>query len=237
MNRASQTPRVKIVLLPRNQKQSELLRHDWPAWFERGRTIIPPAAIDGLNLMWHSDLVVSGGGTMNREAAALGVPVFSIFRGTIGAVDRHLSAEGRLVLVESLADVDAKIPIVKRSRKAIAEATSRRTLNQVVDTIHEIAESCTPRALTNRSSSPYQTANHCWRAAELHEGRAADQGHRSSQSRPQQTARQELSGASSTPASTTTRKCRMSFSASLAFRRPTSIWKSDLVPMRFKPRT
>ncbi len=79
---------------------------------------------------------------MNREAAALGVPVFSVFRGIIGAVDRHLSAEGRLVLIESLADVDAKIPIVKRERKAIAEATSKRTLNQVVDTIEEIAESC-----------------------------------------------------------------------------------------------
>ena len=145
MARASQTPGVKIVLLPRNQKQSELLRRDWPGWFEHGKTVIPSAAIDGLNLIWHSDLVVSGGGTMNREAAALGVPVFSIFRGTIGAVDRHLSAEGRLILIESLADVDAKIPIVKRSRKAIAEATSKRTLNQVVDAIQEIAESYSPR--------------------------------------------------------------------------------------------
>ena len=144
MDRASQTPGVKIVLLPRNQKQGELARRNWPAWFERGKTIIPPGAIDGLNLMWHSDLVVSGGGTMNREAAALGVPVFSIFRGTIGAVDRHLSAEGRLVLIESLADVDAKIPIVKRRGKAIAQATSKRTLTEVVDTIQEIAESYSP---------------------------------------------------------------------------------------------
>lgn len=144
MNRASQTPGVRIVLLPRNRRQSELSRREWPAWFEGGKTIIPPAAVDGLNLLWHSDLVVSGGGTMNREAAALGVPVYSIFRGTIGAVDRHLNAEGRLVLVTSLEDVDAKIPILKRSRKAIAEATSTRTLNQVVDTIQEIAESCSP---------------------------------------------------------------------------------------------
>ena len=79
---------------------------------------------------------------MNREAAALGVPVFSIFKGTIGAVDRHLSAEGRLVLVESPADVENKIAIVKRHRKALAEATSKRTLTEVVDTIQEIAESC-----------------------------------------------------------------------------------------------
>jgi len=141
MSRATQTPGVKIVLLPRNQKQGELARRNWPAWFERAKTVIPSGAIDGLNLMWHSDLVVSGGGTMNREAAALGVPVFSIFRGAIGAVDRHLSAEGRLVLVESLADVDARIPIVKRRRKGVAEATSKRTLTQVVDTIQEIAES------------------------------------------------------------------------------------------------
>ena len=141
MIRACQTPGVKIVLLPRNHKQGDLLRRDWPTWFERGRTTIPLGAIDGLNLIWHSDLVVSGGGTMNREAAALGVPVFSIFRGTIGAVDRHLSAEGRLVLIESLADADAKIAIVKRPRKAIGEATSKRTLNQIVDTIQEIAES------------------------------------------------------------------------------------------------
>ena len=86
MVRACKTPGVKIVLLPRNQKQVELVRRKWPTWFENGKTVIPSAAIDGLNLMWHSDLVVSGGGTMNREAAALGVPVFSIFKGTIGAV-------------------------------------------------------------------------------------------------------------------------------------------------------
>jgi predicted glycosyltransferase len=141
MNRASQTAAVKIVLLPRNRKQSELVRRNWPAWFEGGKTVIPPFAVDGLNLLWHSDLVVSGGGTMNREAAALGVPVYSIFRGTIGAVDRHLSDQGRLVLIGSPGEVDTKIPIEKRSRKAIAETTSRRTLNQVVDKIQEIAES------------------------------------------------------------------------------------------------
>jgi predicted glycosyltransferase len=144
MIRAFKTPGVKIVLLPRNQKQGELIRRNWPKWFEHGKTVIPSGAIDGLNLMWHSDLVVSGGGTMNREAAALGVPVFSIFKGTIGAVDRHLSAEGRLVLVESPADVETKIPIVKRHRKALAEATSKRTLIEVVDTIQEIAESYSP---------------------------------------------------------------------------------------------
>jgi len=142
MNRAVETADVKVVLLPRNRRQGELLRNEWPAWFKNGRTIVPSVAVDGLNLLWHSDLVVSGGGTMNREAAALGVPVYSIFRGEIGAVDRHLSAEGRLVLVESVEEVDRRISIVKRSRQAVADGTSKRALNQVVDTIEQIAKSC-----------------------------------------------------------------------------------------------
>ena len=141
MNRACQTAAVKIVLLPRNRKQDEFVRRHSPAWFEGGKTIIPPCAVDGLNLLWHSDLVVSGGGTMNREAAALGVPVYSIFRGALGAVDRHLSDEGRLVLIGSSQEVDRKISLEKRQRKAIANTTSRRALNEVVDTIQEIAES------------------------------------------------------------------------------------------------
>lgn len=139
MNRAFRTPDVRIVLLPRNQKQSAVIRERWSEWFNEGKTIIPHAAIDGLNLMWHSDLVVSGGGTMNREAAALGVPVYSVFRGTMGAVDRHLSAESRLIIVESIDDVD-KIPLRKRSRNTISEITSKRALHQVVDSIQEIAE-------------------------------------------------------------------------------------------------
>jgi hypothetical protein len=78
---------------------------------------------------------------MNREAAALGVPVYSIFRGTIGAVDHRLKAEARLVLIESVDDVETKIDLSKRPRKATAETTSRRTLLQIVNTIEEIAES------------------------------------------------------------------------------------------------
>jgi uncharacterized protein len=43
-----------------------------------------------------SDLVISAGGTMNREAVALGVPVYTTFEGRLGAVDERLIAEGRL---------------------------------------------------------------------------------------------------------------------------------------------
>ena len=151
MERAARTPNVKIVLLPRNRKQEQQIRTKWSKWFENGKTIIPTDAIDGLNLLWHSDLVVSGGGTMNREAAALGVPVYSIFRGTIGAVDRRLSEEGRLVLVESEADVERKINLTKRVRRSAAETNSKKTFKQVVDTIEEIAGSCRTPALQGSS--------------------------------------------------------------------------------------
>jgi predicted glycosyltransferase len=81
---------------------------------QAGKLIIPGHAVEGLNLIWHSDLVISGGGTMNREAAALGVPVYSIFRGKIGAVDRFLAENGRLVLVETVGEVRETILLTKR---------------------------------------------------------------------------------------------------------------------------
>jgi hypothetical protein len=139
MKRACLAPRVRIVLLPRNRKQARLIRQRWPGWFESARTVIPGAAVDGMNLIWHSDLVVSGGGTMNREAAALGVPVYSIFRGQIGAVDHHLEAEGRLVLVKTIEEVYTKIRLSKRPRRALSAVTSKETLNSIVDAIEAIA--------------------------------------------------------------------------------------------------
>lgn len=75
---------------------------------------------------------------MNREAAALGVPVYSIFRGRIGAVDRHLKAEGRLVLIENVSEVDGKIHF-RPMPKAPSETFARNgTLDQVVSHVEQI---------------------------------------------------------------------------------------------------
>jgi predicted glycosyltransferase len=87
VSQLSQMPMVRMVVLPRTARQGEQVRAAWPEMCANGKLLIPGHVVDGLNLIWHSDLVISGGGTMNREAAALGVPVYSIFRGTIGAVD------------------------------------------------------------------------------------------------------------------------------------------------------
>ncbi len=119
MERALATPGAKIVLLPRNKRQEADLRESRAEWFASSQVIVPPQVVDGLNLIWHSDLVVSGGGTMNREAAAMGVPVYSIFRGRLGAIDLHLCEENRLVLIGSAADVDSKIRFEPRRDRVL----------------------------------------------------------------------------------------------------------------------
>src|SRR5204863_5255755 len=116
MNRVHAAAGVKAVLLPRNKSQETQIRSSHPEWFTSGKVVIPARAVDGLNLLWHSDLVVSGGGTMNREAAALGIPVYSIFRGKTAAVDVRLQEEGRLVLIENTDQVNHKILMQRRSK-------------------------------------------------------------------------------------------------------------------------
>jgi predicted glycosyltransferase len=63
--------------------------------------IVPDRAVDGRSLVAFADLLVSAGGTMNREAAVLGTPVWSIFEGKLGAVDEMLAREGRLRFLSS----------------------------------------------------------------------------------------------------------------------------------------
>ena len=65
-----------------------------------GRFIVPEHAVDAQSLVAYADLVISAGGTMNREAVALGTPVFTTFEGRLGAVDEALLREGRLRKLE-----------------------------------------------------------------------------------------------------------------------------------------
>jgi predicted glycosyltransferase len=126
-------PQVKVILLPRNQKQEVALQRTHPELFACGKVRVPGAVVDGLNLVWHSDLVISGGGTMNREAAALGVPAYSIFRGHIGAVDRHLAATGRLVLLESVEDVKNKLIVKQRTHPTCGGLSALGALQAIVN--------------------------------------------------------------------------------------------------------
>src|SRR6266481_5758399 len=136
----SNRPEVKLVALPRNEKQAMWLRDRWPDLFSAGKMRIPEKIVDGLNLIWHSDFVISGGGTMNREAASLGVPVYSIFRGKIGAVDQYLSKTGRLVVLESVQDVETRIHSVSRNRSARPQNGNGITLSTIVKQIVRVMD-------------------------------------------------------------------------------------------------
>jgi predicted glycosyltransferase len=138
MTRITQTPRVRAVLLPRNRVQESVLKAGHSEWFAGGKTIVPPRAVNGLDLLWLSDLAVSGGGTMNREAAALGVPAYSIFRGTVGAVDLKLEEEGRLTMVRDAREIWTAIDFVPRDKSRTPDSRLRDALGDIVDNIEEI---------------------------------------------------------------------------------------------------
>jgi len=131
---------VRLVILPRNDSQRNQIYTTWSTWCNEGKIIIPDQVFNGLDLIWNSDLVVSGGGTMNREAAALGVPVYSIFRGKIGAVDRYLAERGRLILLETVEDVRSRIRLVRRAKEREVNAGERTALKQIMVAIEEVIE-------------------------------------------------------------------------------------------------
>jgi uncharacterized protein len=106
-------PQAQVVVLPRTPEQrAELTR--------AGGFVIPERAVDAQSLVAHANLVVSAGGTMNREAVALGTPVFTTFEGRLGAVDAALIAEGRLRRLEDPSQV-----VVERRSAATAPRIRR----------------------------------------------------------------------------------------------------------------
>jgi predicted glycosyltransferase len=114
LQRLGRSEEAQTVVLPRTAGHREEIRSlGLPA------LTVPERAVDAQSLIALSDLVVSAGGTMNREAAALGVPVYTTFGGRLGAVDEALVREGRL---RQLADPAA---IELRKREAAARPALR----------------------------------------------------------------------------------------------------------------
>jgi uncharacterized protein len=97
---------VQAVIIPRTAEQGEAARA-----LGAPNLLVPEEAIDAQSLIACADLVVSAGGTMNREAVALGTPVFTTFSGKMGGVDEALIAEGRLQVLED----PAALPLRKRT--------------------------------------------------------------------------------------------------------------------------
>ena len=93
---------AQTVVLARTDEQRRAVR----AVSER--FVVPDRAVDGSSLVAFADVLVSAGGTMNREAAVLGTPVWSIFEGRLGGVDERLVAEGRLKLLADPAEIELR---------------------------------------------------------------------------------------------------------------------------------
>jgi predicted glycosyltransferase len=106
IRRLASAPEAQAVVIPRTVEQGEAARALGAA-----NLIVPERAIDAQSLIAYADLVVSAGGTMNREAVALGTPVYTTFSGKMGGVDEVLIHEGRLRVLSD----PAELPLRKRT--------------------------------------------------------------------------------------------------------------------------
>ncbi len=100
LDRLGTDPAVQAVVLPRTAEQRASVES-----LALSSLVVPTAVVDAQSLVALADLVVSAGGTMNREAVALGTPVYTTFAGQLGAVDERLVAEGRLRLLASAGEL------------------------------------------------------------------------------------------------------------------------------------
>src|SRR4051794_17496805 len=121
---------VHAVVVPRTEQQRQTVRAlRFPS------LIVPDGAVDAQSLIALADLVVSAGGTMNREAVALGTPVYTTYGGRLGGVDEALIREGRL---RPLTDPRA-LDLVKRPPGRGAAGLTRRDPQLLADLMLEVA--------------------------------------------------------------------------------------------------
>ncbi|HXV06126.1 MAG TPA: DUF354 domain-containing protein [Solirubrobacterales bacterium] len=124
---------VHAVVLPRTAAQRELIES-----MRLPSVIVPPGAVEAQSLVALADLVVSAGGTMNREAAALGVPVYTTYGGRLGGVDEALIRSGRL---RPLTDPRA----IQLEKRDAAATPTKRDPGPLVETILATVESAPSR--------------------------------------------------------------------------------------------
>lgn len=120
LDRLAAEPGVQTVVVPRTRRQAEeiesRLQRPYGSGVDtrrgesggNGNLIVPDRAIDAQSLIAYADVVVSAGGTMNREAVALGTPVYTTFAGRIGGVDERLVDEGRLRVLRDPAEIELR---------------------------------------------------------------------------------------------------------------------------------
>jgi uncharacterized protein len=109
LTKLHQTDNIKVIFLARTDEQKTFYTNQFNDNF-----ILPNKVLDGANLISYADLVVSAGGTMNREAAALGVPTATIYAGKFASIDEFLIKENRLLRIADRNDLH-NLKFVKKS--------------------------------------------------------------------------------------------------------------------------
>lgn len=127
-------PEVITVIVPRTHSQGEDIKARIMDFADGDRRcIVLDEAVNGLDLAFAADLLISGGGTMNREAALLGIPVYSIFAGRQGALDRQMEADGAITFIRDARDL-AKIRLERRvsfEPKALTDRVEKFVIEQI----------------------------------------------------------------------------------------------------------
>jgi predicted glycosyltransferase len=118
-------PNARVVVLTRHQEQREAI-----SALNLERSIVPAETVDARSLMYSADLVVGAGGTMTREAALLGVPTLSLFRGEQPAVDRWLEQHGKLRRVATPQEV---VPVRHRTAEPRSVDELARRSDELID--------------------------------------------------------------------------------------------------------
>ncbi len=128
LDKISGRPDLTAILLTRSDSQKRYYSQRYPNF------VFPKAPVSGDQLVFHSDLVISAGGTMNREAAILGTPVYTIFAGMLPGVDQRLIEMGRMMLINMLDDI-YNIHFEKHVNKQILKNPSlcEEIINQILN--------------------------------------------------------------------------------------------------------
>lgn len=124
---------AQVVVLPRGREQERRYR-------SRSGVVVPERAVDGRSLLYHADVMIGAGGTMNREAALLGTPTYTVFAGRLAAVDAELIRRG---LLRDLRSPGTEVRLAKKppGDRALARERSDRILEVVLDTVASAAAS------------------------------------------------------------------------------------------------
>ncbi len=128
---------VFTAIVPRTAEQADEIESAIERMaLSHGSFTILREAVDGLQLAFAADLLISGGGTMNREAALIGVPVYSIFAGRLGSLDAQMEKEGLITFVREIGDI-AYIDLRRRTEMKNLDGLTDRVEKFVIDEIEK----------------------------------------------------------------------------------------------------